>query len=648
MEMSEKIFDFVKATLNLFKAVPNLSEEKFIVYKLDDEENISNGFFVTEKAFEVCPCVADKKILDFIKKKFGYNLFELNQGFYKSFRTVADSTPQTLLANKILHYMTTYGFESLGIFDRENVFIPPDELELPEDTKPIKITVIDFLENREIEKRTVKLIMTGAALSEETLKDIVTILKFLNITPNIDEVPNKELKNYLCDILGILPKNPVEFLRYIVYKGTGSTLLIKDCVTIFALKRSTQSFDKFFKDYIAENGLKKLAEVFHRFKPLWLAFKVHSPYLKKTINKMRKLADKYHKPVEPKFLETLTQAKKIDLNKLREELSKVTVYKKISIANALLYRSAAPESIAFYIRNGKVFVKDFEGSFKLNYKVLSAVIDSVVEDIKPNVVGKTVFIPENFNYALPVSEKKFVGAIPYGSSYTFGKKSVVVGVHWFNLKGDKNEERVDLDLHLNSAKRDIGWHNDFSGENFLETKNLSVIFSGDMTDAPIEKGGASEAFFVGENVNDEMMMVNLNDYTRNSAPVPFKLILGDVEQTQINRKYLIDSHEISFCLPNEISEAQMFLGFLSSDEDGNKKFYFTSGTTSKGIVAQSDENSLKMISAAKTSFESCLSLKEILQKAGAIFEKAEDAEWDINLNPAEVTKDILLGFFAKN
>ena len=143
-------------------------------------------------------------------------------------------------------------------------------------------------------------------------------------------------------------------------------------------------------------------------------------------------------------------------------------------------------------------------------------------------------------------------------------------------------------------------------------------------------------------------MVNLNDYTRNSAPVPFKLILGDVEQTQINRKYLIDSHEISFCLPNEISEAQMFLGFLSSDEDGNKKFYFTSGTTSKGIVAQSDENSLKMISAAKTSFESCLSLKEILQKAGAIFEKAEDAEWDINLNPAEVTKDILLGFFAKN
>ena len=640
----EKIFDFVQATLNLFKAIPNLSDENFSSYTLDNEKNLSNGFFVTEEAFKVCPCVADEKIFDFMKKKFGYNLFELNQGFYKSFQTVVESSPQKILANKILHYMTTYGFESLGIFDSETVFIPNDKLELPEDAKPIKITVINFLDKSEIENRTVKMIMTGAALSEETLENVVTIIKFLEIKLNVDEVPNKELKNYLCEMLNILPKNPVEFLRYMLYRGTNSTLLIKNNMTIFALKNCRFDFDEFFSKYIAENGIEKLAEIFHRFKPLWLAFKVHSPYMKKIVNKMRKLADKYHKPVEKKILETLTSAKKIDVEKLKAELKKVTVFKKISIANALLYRAAAPESISYYIRNGKVFVDSYEKNFKLDYKILSAVIDSIVEEIRPNVIGKKIFIPENFNYAMPVSEKKFVGAIPHGSSYTFGKKSVVVGVHWFNLKN----ERVDLDLHLNSAKRDIGWHNDFADENFIDTKNLNVIFSGDMTDAPIDKGGATEAFFVGENISDEMIMVNLNDYTSNSAPVPFKLILGDVEQSQINRKYLIDSHEISFCVPNEISENQIFLGFLNSDEDGNKKFYFTSGTLAKGIVARSDENSLKMISAVKTSFESCLSLKEILKSAGAIFEKDENAEWDINLDPAEVTKDILLGLFAKN
>lgn len=644
MKSTEQIFNFVKATLNLFKAVPNLADEKFSDYKLDNEQNISNGFFVTEEAFKNCPCVADEKILDFIKNKFGYNLFELNQGFYKSFQTVADSPPQKILANKILHYMTTYGFESLGIFDSDTVFIPNDKLELPEDAKPTKITVINFLEKTEIEERTVKLIMSGAALSKETLENIVEIIKFLEIKLNVDDVPNKELKNFLCDMLGILPKNPVEFLRYIIYKGTGSTLLIKNRETIFALKNSKQPFDKFFSDYIAENGIAKLAEVFHRFKPIWLAFRIHSPYLKKVVNIMRRLADKHHKPVTKKILETVTSAPKIDLNKLREELAKVTVYKKISIANALLYRAAAPESIAFYIRNGKVFVKDFAGSFKLDYKVLSAIIDSIVEEIRPNVQGKKIYIPENFNYAAPVSEKKFVGAIPFGSSYEFGKKSVVVGVHWFNLK----KERVDLDLHLNSAKRSIGWNNDFSDENFVETKNLAVIFSGDMTDAPIDKGGATEAFFVGEIVADEMMMINLNDYTRNSVPVPFKLILGDVEQSRINRKYLIDSHEISFCVPNEIDSGEMFLGFLRADEDGNKKFYFTSANMGDRIVSRSDENSLRMISATQTSFDSALSLKEILRKAGAIFEKADDEDWDINLNPAEVTKDILLGLFAKS
>ena len=120
----EKIFDFVKATLNLFKAVPNLSEENFSDYTLDNEKNLANGFFVPENVFENCPCVADKKIFDFIKHKFGYNIFELNQGFYKSFQTVKNLTPQKILANKILHYMTTYGFENLGIFDSEMVYIP--------------------------------------------------------------------------------------------------------------------------------------------------------------------------------------------------------------------------------------------------------------------------------------------------------------------------------------------------------------------------------------------------------------------------------------------------------------------------------------------------------------------------------------------
>lgn len=648
MKTAEEILSFVRACLNLFKAVPNITNEKIPKYKLDNENNLANGFFITEKAFQVCPFVADEIIIDFLKDNFGYNIFELNQGFYKSFETVTNLTPQKILANKLLHYMSTYGFEQLGIFDRELVYIPNDALELPEDAKPIKITVIDALDVAEIKTRAVKMIQSGAALSEETLDDLIAIISFLDIELNVDDMPNKEFAIRLCKLLDILPNDPVQFLRYMIYRGTGATLLIKNVETVNLLKYSFKNFDEYFSRYIERNGLGKLASIFHRFKPLWLAFKSHSDYLRSTINKMRKLADRYHKPVAPKLLEQLTSAEEINLDELKRELANITTYRKVSLANAILYRQAAPKSIVYHIRNGKAFADDYHGSLKFNaQKILDVIIDSIVADIAPNVAGKKIFIPERFTYAAPVSEKKFIGNIPYGSSYAFEKNSVVVGVHWFNLLVGNREIHVDLDLHLNSVKRDIGWFNDFIGENFIDTRKRKVIFSGDMVDAPINRGGATEAFFVGESLKAEMMMINLNHYNRyEDDVVPFKLVLADVAQDRIDRKYLLDAHEIAFCVPNEISSGEMFLGFLKSDIDGAKKFYFFPQNTGKRNVARSDDLTAKIILSMNTNVESVLSLNDILTRAGAIF-VSDAKDCDINLDPAEVTKDILLGLFAK-
>ncbi len=649
MRSADEIFSFVRAVLNLFKAAPKLEEKNLPEYILDNEKNLANGFFVTEAAFEFCPCLADEKIFEFVKDKFGQNIFELNQSFYKSFATVTASTPEKILANKLLHYMSTYGLESFGLFDRELVYIPNDILDLPEDSKPIKIFVVDAIDPSEIKSRALKMIQSGAALSKETLDDLAAVIKFLGLRLNVDDVPNKEFAIRLCKLLDVLPDAPVQFLRLMIYEATGSTLLIKNEETFLKLKNSAPVDEKFSR-YIERNGLKKLAEIFHRFKPLWLAFKPQSNFLRAMINKMRKLADRHHKPLTPKFLERLTSAEKISLDRLKAELANVTTFRKISLANAVRYRMAAPENIFYNIRNGKIFATDFHGGLKFDaQKILGAIVDSIVEDIRPNVDGKKIFIPEKFNYAAPVSEKKFVGNIPCGSSYTFEKNSVVVGVHWFNLFDGKEEGRVDLDLHLNSRKRDIGWHNDFGEENFVDTKERKVIFSGDMTDAPLDKGGATEAFFVGETLTDEMLAVNLNDYNRmnHDKPVPFKLILADVAQEKIDRKYLLDAHEISFCVPSEISSGEMFLGFLLSDESGAKKFYFYSRNTGNRIVARSDDLTEKINSAMMTAFKSSLSLNEILRTAGAIFDDVTAEECDINLDPASVTKDVLLGLFAK-
>ena len=707
MKSDVKISVFVKSVLNLFKAVPNLEGEQFQQYILDNEKNLANGFFITERAFKVCPCVANAKILSFIKEKFGYNIFELNQSFYKSFETVANLTPQQILLDRILYYMTTLWREAYGIFDKDCVYLPNKVVNLPENAKPIKVTIIDAIENDEIEARVVKMIKLGAALSEETLSDIVNIVKFLDIELNVDEVANKEFAIRLCELLDILPNEPVMFLRYMVYVVTHSTLLIKDCGTIYNLKRFEKKrvkveeeedefadsslkkedidklkvaffdkpteptkpekpvlvsrYDNYFSRYIEKNGIEKLASVFHRFKPLWLAFKVHSDYLRTTINKMRKLADKYHKPMTPRFLERLTSYEEVNLDQLKKELSKITVYRKISLANAILYRNADPESIVYNIRNGKAFVDDYHGNLKYDpQKILEIIIKSIAKDIRPNIQGKKIYIPERFTYAVPVSEKKFIGNIPYGSSYTFESKSGVIGVHWFNIVVRGHEMHIILDFHLNALGLDIGWTNDFSYQNSINAKEHKIIFSGDKVDAPIAGGGATEAYFIGESLTNKTMMFNLNYYNRSGMsfynpkkncvflpPVPFKLFLADVNQDSIDRQYLLDAHEIAFCVPNEINTGEMFLGFLVSNEIGEKKFYFCSRDRGNRIVSRTDDVTLKINSAMYTAAESLMSLNDLLKRAGAVFEGVTAENCDINLDPAEVTKDILLGLFAK-
>ena len=652
------MFNFVQAVLKLFKAVPNLEGEKFPhgIYNLNNERNLANGFFITERAFKVCPCVAGKKFFNFMKTNFGYDIFELNQGFYKSFNTVANSTPQKLLANKLLHYFSTYGMENLGLFNSDSVYIPNDVLELPKDAKPTKITVIEAIDKEEIEARVNRLIQSGAALSQETINDLQTVMSFFDLDLNVDDVPNKEFMVLLCEKLNILPKTPAQFLRYMIYLTNASTLLIKDSETIEALRNAEVNFDDYFASYIEKNGLGKLASNFHRFKPLWLAFKSHSDYMRATINKMRKLADRFHKPVKPQLLEHLTSAETVDFDQLNRELAKVTTFKKISLATALLYRMNNPETIIYIIRNGKAFADDYRGELKFDaQKVLDAIIDSVAEDIKPNVQGKRIYIPERFHYAVPTSEKKFFGNIPYGSCYTFGKKSIVVGVHWFNVLDSTGYQiRIDLDLHLNSRKYDIGWQNDFRGQNFINAKEAKIIFSGDMTDAPINRGGATEAYFVGESLIGDNLVVNLNYYnitydcdTGEKISVPFKLFLADVSQNRIQMRHLVNAHEVAFCVPNEIADGEMFLGYLMSDEFGTKKFCFFSRRMGDRIVARSTRLTWKIEGAMNTSSKSFLSLSELLERAGAVLSDVTKEDCDINLDPAEVTKDALLDLLIK-
>ncbi|GAG61291.1 unnamed protein product, partial [marine sediment metagenome] len=79
----------------------------------------------------------------------------------------------------------------------------------------------------------------------------------------------------------------------------------------------------------------------------------------------------------------------IDKDKLKSELERVNVFRKIRLAYALRFRVKDVDSILYRIRNGKAYATDFDFKNKIVAKhVLAIVLDSITENIGKNVKGK--------------------------------------------------------------------------------------------------------------------------------------------------------------------------------------------------------------------------------------------------------------------
>ena len=82
-----------------------------------------------------------------------------------------------------------------------------------------------------------------------------------------DEISNKEIKTTLYDKYNIMPKNPDEFLRYLLFKTTGDTLKIQNKEMINKIKMGDKEKALIMlKAYIDKtpNGYAKLSSIFLR------------------------------------------------------------------------------------------------------------------------------------------------------------------------------------------------------------------------------------------------------------------------------------------------------------------------------------------------------------------------------------------------
>ena len=257
--------EVVLASLRLFNAVPVETKEDTKVTKKVMKRTIAHGYILQPEI------KADDAMLDTIEKVIGISGEKANAAFHKSWSVVRDASDEQLVIQQIMHYITTYGFEALGIYDEALVYIPNEKLELPKVKKgKIPLTVVKAMTADELLDMIVNLGSTGIALHEDTLKDLMVIVEHYKFAPTIlVGIKNRELKARMMDFYGLMPTDPVEFLRYVISKLTDESLLIKNQYLITKIKESSGKH----LDDMMKQAPENLASIFLRYKPLFLAMR---------------------------------------------------------------------------------------------------------------------------------------------------------------------------------------------------------------------------------------------------------------------------------------------------------------------------------------------------------------------------------------
>jgi len=593
------------------------------------ERTVRNGYLLD-------PSIrADNDMLNTIERIVGISGEKANASFHKSWKVVRDASMEELVLQQVLHYITTYGFEYLGVFeenfgDNPFVYIPNEVLELPEITESMPLTFVRAMTAEEILEEIVNL-GSGIALAQETLNDIMEIVKYNDYeTMFVEDIKNRELKALLYDHYSIVPSDPVEFLRHVVSKLTDESLIIKNKALIEKLENSNGKF----VDELMKNAPDDFASIFLRYKPLFLAMKKASRN-KTYFNQLRKKAKTMHAPLPEDYMNSVTKqikTDKLDLDVLKMKLNKATMFRKIRLAYALKHRMDSGDSIVYRVRNGRGWATEFVWSSKfdgITQEALDAVLYSIAYDVGKNVKGKVIYIPEHVHYTLPATEKQFTGHMPTGS-YATVKKDLIVGIHWVNT-----DKRVDIDLSVVGESGKIGWDSSY------RTDERDVLFSGDMTDAQ-KPNGATELFYIREGQDEaRILMANYFNFNKGDE-VNCKILVAREKPKVFDMNYMVKPSNIVASANVNINKKQNVLGLITC-VDGENRVYFANVAVGNSITSSNGLQVSRTREFLVKSLINSIELSDVLTDAGAtlIHEKPEEGEF-IDLSPEALNKTTII------
>lgn len=623
----------MQSTLRLFKALP--VENKHRAGPDVSSQTLPHGFVIAPTVMADAP----RTVVEDVISLYGRGSQELNQAFHTSFAKVRDASMRQLVLEQVAHYITTYGAPHL--FDQRHLYVPLEVLHLP-DVEKIRILVIRGLTKSELKAELLGLLGTGAALSEQTVQDALDVARFVGFADaDIAKVKNREVRAALYDHLGIVPANPEEFVRFLVFKATTKTQVVKSR-GLFAELRERDNADlvKHFATYQRQQKtLAPLGQVFNRYKPVFLGIRGNAA-INGYVNEIARQSKTEHRPLQPDLLNTLTakikHGEEITFAEFEDALSAASVFRKARLAYALKFRTSDADSVVYRIRNGKSFVTDFsfpEKRKNVAQLAFGMTIDSIIAGLESRVDGKKVYITDGLHYGLPATEKQFTGNMPTGT-YVELADDMFAGVHWNNVDGPRGgigSISVDLDLSMTDANGKYGWDGAYRGSD--------LQYSGDLTNAP-GPHGAAEYFRVGRNARGAWLM-NVNHYNRSyggEIDVPFKIIVG--RSDDITDRYLVDPKTIRAYATSVMDVQQKTLGILVADK--TRRFYFAEAAMgSGGSSARAGGHAEKARKFLLDYYTGAIDLNDLLWRAGAI-QVATPEEADIDLSHEAVDKTTIL------
>ena len=567
----------------------------------------------------------------------------VNSTFYKTWEDVTSKTRFEIFIDQLLHYVTTYGtgfaFDGNGYVPNETP-VGPVYVSLFKDYKVIMPCTAG-----DVYIRCMDMLTSGIALKHDTIETVVDfVVEYVKMTKllengvfDIDVVTNREALTLLCDKLGIAPNKKFDLFRYIMYKTTGSALIIKNKATINAITRSTTQFDF---TTLCEKQLIGLASIFYRFKPLFLAFKkkINAGYYYSTpvtsrnasvINKIRRMAPKYHTPLPESVMATML-SKAYDLSVIDETATQMNTFQIIRLMNTMVERlNHEDEKIMYVVRNGKMFVKDGKSYSDMTMYYV-AVLNILENELVSRLSEKATYVkyPKNMVLACPTSEKNFVGDLPFGTYMDLQDSDSFVGIYWREEWGTHDFDLSVLDLDGNK----IGWNA------WYYSKNEDVVYSGDMTSARPE---ATEIMLFKKGAPNGSVMVNRYNGRDGSK---FRFFGGVEPNMKLTENYMVDPNFIKFSADIVSDTTQQTIGLLN---DG--KFYVMALGSGNSIVSYqkgSTQNERYYASVLKA--KTYLKLEDVLTKAGfidvdSVEELPEDAKV---LDLTQLSRDTLITLFS--